>query len=313
MSNVKRKVEAVLFSSGNKLSVEEIRKLCRAPIEEVKQALQELKKEYEENNSSIMIIEDGDFWKFSVRDQFIPIVRKIVTQTELSKSVLETLAVIAFKYPILQSDLIKIRTNKAYEHLVELEKSGYITRQKYSRTNLIKLTDKFFQYFDLTPEKLTEEFKSFEGIAKAIKNKEAEVEIAVEQQKKAAEEARKQDDKIKEDIEKLDKEGESYSLPVQVYDASPEKEDNKEMNNTESESENKKEKLGELDVVEESEEGEQIEESESKIDEEEEKYGEDKSEVKEEDTKNNEKEDAEENEEEKKVDDEVEKMTHPKE
>jgi len=313
MSNVKRKVEAVLFSSGNKLSIEEIRKLCRAPIEEVKQALQELKKEYEENNSSIMIIEDGDFWKFSVRDQFIPIVRKIVTQTELSKSVLETLAVIAFKYPILQSDLIKIRTNKAYEHLVELEKSGYITRQKYSRTNLIKLTDKFFQYFDLTPEKLTEEFKSFEGIAKAIKNKEAEVEIAVEQQKKAAEEARKQDDKIKEDIEKLDKEGESYSLPVQVYDASPEKEDNKEMNNTESESENKKEKLGELDVVEESEEGEQIEESESKIDEEEEKYGEDKSEVKEEDTKNNEKEDAEENEEEKKVDDEVEKMTHPKE
>ena len=57
-------------------------------------------------------------------------VRKIVTETELTRSVMETLAVIAFKYPILQSDLIKLRTNKAYDHLVELEKSGYISRQK---------------------------------------------------------------------------------------------------------------------------------------------------------------------------------------
>ena len=36
------------------------------------------------------------------------VVGKIVTETELSKTVTETLAVIAFKYPIKQSDLIKI-------------------------------------------------------------------------------------------------------------------------------------------------------------------------------------------------------------
>ena len=138
--SVKSKIEAVLFSVGHKISLDEICKLCRSGKEEVIAALNELRKEYDEKQSSLMLVDEGDFWKFTVRDHFIPMVRKIVTETELTKSVLETLAVIAFKYPILQSDMIKIRTNKAYDHLVELEKSGYITRQKHGRTNLIKLT-----------------------------------------------------------------------------------------------------------------------------------------------------------------------------
>ena len=173
--SVKSKAEAVLFSTGSRISLEEISRLCRSRKEEVLVALQELQKEYDERQSSLMLVEEGEFWKFTVRDHFIPMVRKIVTETELTKSVLETLSVIAFKYPILQSDLIKIRTNKAYDHLVELEKSGYISRQKHGRTNLIKLTEKFFKYFDLTEEKLREQFKDFGSIAKAIKEKEEEV------------------------------------------------------------------------------------------------------------------------------------------
>ena len=141
--SVKSKVEAVLFSTGHRINLDEIGKLCRARREDVVAALQELKKEYDEKQSSLMLVEEGDFWKFTVRDHFIPMVRKIVTETELTRSVLETLAVVSFRYPILQSDLIKIRTNKAYDHLVELEKSGYISRQKHGRTNLIKLTEKF--------------------------------------------------------------------------------------------------------------------------------------------------------------------------
>src|SRR3989338_10553668 len=117
--SVKSKVEAVLFSTGSRISLEEISRLCRSRKEEVLAALQELQKEYDEKNSSLMLVEDGDVWKFAVRDHFIPMVRKIVTETELTKTVLETLSVVAFKYPILQSDLIKIRTNKAYDHLVE--------------------------------------------------------------------------------------------------------------------------------------------------------------------------------------------------
>src|SRR3989339_1053843 len=203
MSDVKKKVEAVLFSAGSKLTVIELSKLCRAKSTDVLQSLEELKKEYDEKQSSLMIINEGEHWKFSIHEQFLSVVRKVVAETELTKSVLETLAVIAFKYPILQSDLIKIRTNKAYEHLAELEKSGYISRQKHGRTNLIKLTEKFFKYFDLTEENLKDQFRDFDSIAKAIKEKEEEVEDIKEDQRRKAEDLKKEDERIRQEIESL--------------------------------------------------------------------------------------------------------------
>lgn len=219
--SVKSKVEAILFSTGHRISLDEISKLSRSMKDDVINALKELQKEYDEKQSSLMLADEGDFWKFSVRDHFIPMVRKIVTETELTKSVLETLAVIAFKYPILQSDLIKLRTNKAYDHLVELEKSGYISRQKHGRTNLIKLTEKFFRYFDLTEEKLKEQFKDFDSIAKAIKEKEIEVEQIKEEQRKKAEELKKEDEKIRKEIDSLDKAEEDFAVPLETYESKP--------------------------------------------------------------------------------------------
>ena len=218
-ASAKSKVEAVLFSVGHKITLDEISKLCRSRKEDVLQALQELQKEYDEKQSSLMLVEDGDSWKFAVRDHLISVVRKIVTETELTKSVMETLAIIAFKYPILQADLIKLRTNKAYDHLVELEKSGYISRQKHGRTNLIKLTEKFFRYFDLTEEKLKEQFKDFDSIARAIKDKEIEVEKIKEDQAQKAKDLGELDEKIRKDIESLDKSGEEFNIPVETYDA----------------------------------------------------------------------------------------------
>ena len=146
---LKNKLEALLFSSGRKMSIDELSKLSNSKPEEIQNILVELKKEYDEKNSSMMLANEGSSWKLTVREQYLSIVQKIVTETELSKTMMETLAVIAFKYPIKQSDLIKIRTNKAYDHLKGLEEMGYISRQKHGRTNLIKLTQKFFEYFNL--------------------------------------------------------------------------------------------------------------------------------------------------------------------
>lgn len=247
-ASVKSKVEAVLFSVGHKISLDEISKLCRSRKEDVVAALNELRKEYDDKQSSLMIVEEGDFWKFTVRDHYTPIVRKIVTETELTKSVLETLAVIAFKYPILQSDLIKLRTNKAYDHLTELESAGYISRQKHGRTNLIKLTEKFFKYFDLTEENLKEQFKDFGSIAKAIKEKEEEVDKIKEEQRKKAEDLKKEDEKIKQEIEALDEAGEEFEIPLETYAAKPKdivSEDFVRQENLVIE----KEKIGELEVV----------------------------------------------------------------
>jgi len=157
------------------MSEEELSKLTGVGQEHIKSALHELKKHYEDVKSSLMVANEGNFWKLAVRERFLPLVQKIVTETELPKSVIETLAVIAFKHPILQSEVIKIRTNKAYEHLLELEKAGYITREKFSRTKKIKLTPKFFTYFDLPPEKMKNAFSGFEAVEKAIQDRESQI------------------------------------------------------------------------------------------------------------------------------------------
>jgi len=235
--SVKGKVEAILFSVGHKISLDEISKLSRSKKDEVLVALRELQKEYDEKQSSMILVEENDSWNLTVRDHLISVVRKIVTETELPRTIIETLAVIAFKYPILQSDLIKIRTNKAYDHLLELEKSGYITRQKEGRTNLIKLTDKFFRYFDLTEDNMREKFKDFHSISQAIKEKEEDVKRIKEQQRKSAEDLKKQDEKIREEIESLDKDDEEFEIPLETYEA-------KKLPDEE-----KKEMIGNLEIV----------------------------------------------------------------
>jgi segregation and condensation protein B len=239
---LKNKLEALLFSSGRKMDIEELSRLSNAKTDEIKKALVELKTGYDDKDSSVMIVNEGDSWKLTVREQFLTLVQKIVTETELSKTITETLAVIAFKYPIKQSDLIKIRTNKAYDHLKELEAMGYITRQKHGRTNLIKLTQKFFEYFNLPAERLKEVFKDFSSIAKAIESKETEIKQIKEEQKAKAEEEKQKDEEIKKEVDLLDKEG--HKVPLEPYENKEAKQQKEKLGVVEG-------KIGNLKVVDE--------------------------------------------------------------
>jgi segregation and condensation protein B len=107
-NNVKNKVEALLFSSARRMTIEEISELSGIKnLEAIKNALNELKTDYFSRGGSVALIEDGKFWKLNVKDHYLPIVQKIVSRTELDKPLMETLAVIAWKYPILQSEVIR--------------------------------------------------------------------------------------------------------------------------------------------------------------------------------------------------------------
>jgi len=176
-SDLKNRLEALLFSSGKPMQIEELSRITKEKdLERIKKALQELKQDLEHKKSSMMLINDGNEWKLTVREHYMPFVRKVVSKTELPKTILQTLAVVAYKAPALQSQIIKIRTNKAYKHLEFLEEKGYITREKKGRTKLIKLTQKFFEYFDLPPEKLKQKFEGFKEFEKAIEQKEKALE-----------------------------------------------------------------------------------------------------------------------------------------
>ncbi len=206
---IKQKVEAILFAVGSRISLQDITRLARSNENAVKEALIELKQKYDHPEHSLILAEDNGYWKLAVRDHYMGVVKKIVTETELSKTVLETLAVIAFKYPIKQSDLIHIRTNKAYDHLKELEHLGFISRKKHGRTNLIKLSEKFFQYFDLPEEKLKQHLADFDSIALAIGQKEVELHERKQQKAQELQEMKSKDEDIQKAIDTLDEQAQA--------------------------------------------------------------------------------------------------------
>lgn len=266
---LRKKVESILFASGKKIDIIEIAKLCRMShnLELIEKVLNQLKEKFDAENSSLMLMKEGTAWKLTVREKYVHIVQKIVTQTELSKTIMETLAVIAYKAPVLQSEIIKVRTNKAYDHLRDLESTGYITREKKGRTKLIKLTQQFFEYFDVPPEKIKEKFRNVEDLEKAVEIKEneagelkqkaegkkADAKKLGDEHKKAEEtEMKNLDKKIKEKEEKLpeidlvDEKG--HKKKLKTYDS--EIAEDTELEKPKSNIEVFEEKLGKLNVVE---------------------------------------------------------------
>ena len=173
---LKHKLEALLFSSGRSMSVEELSKLMRfKDTKMITESARELMNEYNDRKTSVMMVEESESWKITTREKFQLLVKKIVSQTEMSKTLIETLAVIAYKSPVTQAKIIDIRTNKAYDHIKELERLGFITSTKHSRTKMIKLSQKFFDYFDIDPSKLKDRLGKNEIIEEMIKNKELEI------------------------------------------------------------------------------------------------------------------------------------------
>ncbi len=196
--HLKHKIESLLFSAARRLTIEEIKKHARANEEDIYKCLKDYQKELEEKGGSIQLIQEGDTWQLTVREQYIPVIKKIVTQTEMPKTIVETLAVVAYKAPVLQSFVIKLRTNKGYRHLEYLEKEGFITREKKGRTKLIKLTPKFYDYFNLDPRQLREALKpKIQPYGKKEPEKPKE-EKKDEKTVKMTEEQKKVNEKVKE-------------------------------------------------------------------------------------------------------------------
>ena len=142
MSEIRNQIEALLFECGRVMTVEELVNIKGADKRTVKKGLKELLEYYDSANNGLMLVQEGDSWKLSIREQYVALVTKIVADTELSKAVLETLSIIAWKSPLLQSEVIKIRTSTAYEHIKELLESGFISKEREGRSYLLRITEK---------------------------------------------------------------------------------------------------------------------------------------------------------------------------
>jgi segregation and condensation protein B len=146
---LKKEIESLLFSSGKRMKEKELADLTNRSEKEVKEALESLKKDYDERDTSLVLMNSGDEWKLNVREKYMGLVTKIVADTELPFPILETLGVIAYKAPAMQADIVKARGTNAYEHVGILVEQGFVEKKKEGRSFKLSLTPKFFEYFDV--------------------------------------------------------------------------------------------------------------------------------------------------------------------
>lgn len=211
------KIEALLFAAARYVTIEELSGHTNASPQEIKSAIEELKKQFTSSNTSLNLLDQQTAVKLNVKDEYLPVVHKIIQTIEFEKPLMQTLAVIAWKYPALQADIIRIRHNKAYDHLMRLEELGFINRTKYGRTKKINLTQKFFEYFDLPSRKQAQQaFR--ESLPDEIKNQVEQTEKQIEETEKVIEEANKI--KQMQEAEKKNEEQEVERVakePLEVY------------------------------------------------------------------------------------------------
>lgn len=154
-----KKLEAIFFVSGRFLTMSELISLSDLNPIIIRELIDKLKEKYESDNSAIEILEKNQMWKMDVRQEYAYIINKLATgSSEFTKAEQETLAIIAFKQPIKQSVVIKIRGNKGYDHIKKFSDLGLIKKKKIGHTNELTLSDDFYDYFgvDETGRKLDE-------------------------------------------------------------------------------------------------------------------------------------------------------------
>lgn len=145
-----RLLEAIFFISGRFLNMQELISLSDLNPLIIREMLEKLKEKYSKEDSAVEIVEKNGMWKMDVKQEYVGIINRLATgKSEFSKAEQETLAIIAYKQPIKQSVIIKIRGNKAYDHVKKFEDLSLVRRKKMGHTHELTLSEEFFDYFNV--------------------------------------------------------------------------------------------------------------------------------------------------------------------
>ncbi|PZV26529.1 MAG: SMC-Scp complex subunit ScpB [Snowella sp.] len=144
------KIEAILYLKGQPLSLAELAESTKCDRTEVEEALIELMDDYAHRDSALEIAENPTGYSLQLRATFQELIQDFIP-AELGTGSLRTLAAIALKSPILQTDLINLRGSSAYQQVQELVELGFVRkrRQTDGRSSWLEITDKFHQYFEI--------------------------------------------------------------------------------------------------------------------------------------------------------------------
>ena len=151
------RVEAILYLKGRPISRKNLTEITNTDINSINKALKELKVKYSNTKSAIELNEVNNCYCLELKSTLNEFVEDLLP-SELRTSELRTLATIAIKKKILQSDLIVLRGSGAYDHIKELTNKKLIIKrkQKDGRSYWLSLSERFFQTFAVNNEYLSQ-------------------------------------------------------------------------------------------------------------------------------------------------------------
>ena len=146
-------LEAILFTTTDPLTFEQLQKLTKSRKDEMEKLLTELNQRYSNENSGIKISDMGGY-KLIVKNEYLHNVADLTPHADMSRGLLRVLSIIAYHEPIRQSEIVKVIGNRTYDYVKELSEKGLINVEKKSRTRILTTTDKFEEYFETKKNEL---------------------------------------------------------------------------------------------------------------------------------------------------------------
>ena len=155
MSNVKSKIESLLFISTKPMSASDLGKLIKVEIEEIKNALNILKKEYEERDGGVLVMQHENKYQMVSSSKNAELIQEFIsdeTTGELSQPSLETLTIIAYQGPISKMELNQVRGVNCALILRNLLLRGLIEAQfdKDKEETLYSVSFEFLRFLGIT-------------------------------------------------------------------------------------------------------------------------------------------------------------------
>ncbi len=112
MEQIKNIIESLLLVADEPLSVDRIKSILDQPEKkEIKKALEELMSEYDNRKGGFFLREVAGGYQFRTQPEYREWIKRLIQPKpiRLSKPALETLAIIAYKQPIIRNDIEHIR------------------------------------------------------------------------------------------------------------------------------------------------------------------------------------------------------------
>ncbi|RTZ99990.1 MAG: SMC-Scp complex subunit ScpB [Deltaproteobacteria bacterium] len=176
MDDLKNILESLLFVSDEPLSARQLNKILpETDTREIRRAMSELAADYDDRQTSFHLGEVAGGYQLRTRPAYTEWIRRLVQPkpARLSKAALETLAIVAYKQPVLRADIEHIRgvdSGGTLRLLMERNLIRILGRKEIPGRPLIYATTKLFlEIFGLkdlkelpTPAEI-ESLDAFEG------------------------------------------------------------------------------------------------------------------------------------------------------